>query len=62
MWDLLGDVGGFHDGLFLLCSFFVTAYASMSFQRDLLHGTMMEDPRDKKIQKFQRSASFRKML
>ena len=28
MWDLLGDVGGFQDGLFLLGSMFVTTYAN----------------------------------
>ena len=28
MWDLLGDVGGFHDGLFLLGFMFVTTYAN----------------------------------
>ena len=30
-WDLLGDVGGFHDGLFLLMSAIVTTYAGMAF-------------------------------
>ena len=31
VWDLLGDVGGFHDGLHLLASGFVAIYASLAF-------------------------------
>lgn len=37
MWDLLGDVGGFNDGLLLLCSIFMSAYSAFSFTLDVLN-------------------------
>ena len=43
MWDLLGDVGGFHDGLFLLGSMFVTTYSNFSFKKDYFDGTTKEN-------------------
>ena len=35
-WDLLGDVGGFNDGLILLCSFIVSPYVAYTFTSELL--------------------------
>ena len=37
MWDLLGDVGGFNDGLLLLCSIFMSSYSAFSFTLDVLN-------------------------
>lgn len=36
MWDLLGDVGGFNDGLLLICSLFMAPYAEFAFKTDYL--------------------------
>ena len=30
-WDLLGDVGGFNDGLYLVCSMLLSTYAGFAF-------------------------------
>lgn len=35
-WDLLGDVGGFNDGLILLFSIFMGTYSAFSYSLDLL--------------------------
>lgn len=31
IWDLLGDVGGFNDGLILVCQLLTSFYAAVSF-------------------------------
>ena len=36
VWDLLGDVGGFNDGLFLVCSIFMSSYSAFAYSVDLL--------------------------
>ena len=36
-WDLLGDVGGFSDGLFLVCQMLMTSYAALAFKIDYLN-------------------------
>lgn len=36
IWDLLADVGGFNDGLLLLCSIFMSSYSAFSFTLDVL--------------------------
>ena len=41
-WDLLGDVGGFHDGLVLVASLFMSFIAQLAFQRDYLDGKLSE--------------------
>ena len=33
-WDLLGDVGGFNDGLVLLCSLLMAPYSEFAFKSD----------------------------
>ena len=35
-WDLLADVGGFHDGIILLCSIFMGSISSVAFKTDYL--------------------------
>ena len=30
-WDLLGDVGGFHDGIFIVVSLFMSSYSAVAF-------------------------------
>lgn len=34
VWDLLGDVGGFNDGLLLVCQIFMTTYSAVVFKVD----------------------------
>lgn len=46
-WDLLGDVGGFNDGCFLLCSIFMGLYSQIVFQSDYLDGTLYENEKSK---------------
>ena len=36
VWDLLGDVGGFYDGLYLIGYFLMAAYSATSFNIDVL--------------------------
>ncbi len=36
VWDLLGDVGGFNDGLFLLCSMLIGPLSSLAFLKDYI--------------------------
>ena len=37
-WDLLGVVGGFHDGLFLVFSMFMHIYSKKCFEVEYLNG------------------------
>ena len=36
MWDLLSDVGGFNDGLFLVASIVMSSYSAFQYKKDLL--------------------------
>ena len=38
LWELLGDVGGFHDGLVLLINLFLAPYAAGMFKQSLVNG------------------------
>lgn len=35
-WQLLGDAGGFHDGLCLLIGFFVNPFSATGLQKDII--------------------------
>ena len=61
-WNLLGDVGGFHDGLILMSSLFMTAYASLAFQKDYLNGYITENSSDDKISTFEQCKSYKTMM
>ena len=43
IWDLLGDVGGFHDGLILVFSLFMSSYSALAFKIDYLKSTQVDD-------------------
>ena len=32
IWNLISDVGGFSDGIYLILSFFMTSYSAMAFE------------------------------
>ena len=42
VWDLLGDVGGFSDGLILVCSLYMSLYAAIAFKADYLNGQYID--------------------
>ncbi len=42
-WELLGDVGGFYDGLILCCSIFMSVYSAMAFKVDVLNNKVVDD-------------------
>ena len=39
-WMALADIGGFHDGLFLVLSLFMSPYAATLFENDLMRGNL----------------------
>ena len=49
-WDLLGDVGGFNDGLIFIFEALMGAYAALSFSIAYSNGKYIDD-RPKKSQK-----------
>ena len=36
VWDLLADVGGFHDGMYLVASIIFGSYSAFAFKRELI--------------------------
>ena len=36
VWDLLADVGGFHDGMHLVVSIIFGSYSALAFKRELI--------------------------
>lgn len=44
-WHLLGDVGGFHDGLILIAKLFMGLAARCAFQKDYLNGKLTDGER-----------------
>ena len=42
-WDLLGDIGGFYDGLIIVGMILFGAYSAFAFQNDLLSGVPYDD-------------------
>ena len=43
-WDLLGDVGGLHDGLTALTGLFMGFIAKEAFNYEYLNGKISENP------------------
>lgn len=46
LWDCLGDVGGFNDGLMLVCRFLLGFYSAISFQTSFLGHTFYDSNND----------------
>ena len=42
VWDLLGDVGGFHDGVILIFSLFMGPYSALAFKLDYFSSTAID--------------------
>ena len=36
VWDLLADVGGFHDGMYLVASIIFGSYSAFAFKREMI--------------------------
>ena len=58
-WDLLGDVGGFNDGLFLIGSLLMSMFSSFAYKKDYLDGTVIEGHQVRNLEK---SSSFKQTL
>ena len=43
IWDMLGDVGGFNDGLILVCQLLTSAYTAVSFKTQFLTSIYIDD-------------------
>ena len=61
-WDLLGDVGGFNDGLFLLGSILLKTYAGLAFKEDYLIGTEFESPKSRSVRSLENSEGYKSIL
>ena len=46
VWDLLGDVGGFNDGLILVCQLLTSAYTAASFRTKYLASSYFDSDND----------------
>ena len=44
---MLGDVGGFNDGLYLVFSIFMSSYSAVAFQVDLLKNSILGNESNK---------------
>ena len=51
VWDLLGDVGGFNDGLHLVGYFLVSTYAAFSYKQSILNNVNVDSEALKKSSK-----------
>ena len=61
IWDLLGDVGGFHDGLMIVFSLFMGSYSALAFKIDYLKSTQVDDgsssKRDKRAEMYRKNTT-----
>ena len=60
-WDLLGDVGGFHDGLILLAEIFLGFAAQLAFESDYLNGRLLDNS-GKNFKRVHNSPQFQSLL
>lgn len=58
-WNLLGDVGGFHDGLVLVASLFMGFISQMSFEKNYLHDKKLDKFDSEKSKDFQNTNKFK---
>ena len=42
VWDILGDVGGFNDGLYLVFEFIFSSWAAFSFKQSILKNVKVD--------------------
>ena len=58
-WNLLGDVGGFHDGLGLVATLFMGFVSQISFEQNYLLGKRFDEFDSEKGKDFQNSTKFK---
>jgi hypothetical protein len=46
IWNLISDVGGFSDGIILVCNIFMTAYSAMAFKTSFLNKSYYDSDKD----------------
>ena len=61
-WNLLGDVGGFNDGLFLLCQLFVLPISAMAFANDYTKSRFIDPSSNQGTREFQDSDQFKNIV
>ena len=55
IWNMISDVGGFSDGITLICNIFMTAYSAMAFKTSFLNRSYYDsdkDPREHKDENY----------
>lgn len=58
VWDLLGDVGGFHDGMFLVAAIIIGPYQALAAKLDFTSGKAADNADGKRGRSFQNSDRF----
>ena len=46
IWNLISDVGGFNDGIYLVLSLFMTAYSALAFKTNFLNRSYFDSEKD----------------
>ena len=46
IWNLISDVGGFSDGITIVCSIFMTTYSAMAFKTSFLNRSYYDSDKD----------------
>ena len=46
IWNLISDVGGFSDGVTLVCNIFMAAYSAMAFKTKFLNRSYYDSDKD----------------
>ena len=65
VWDLLGDVGGFNEGLLIVVSLLMAPYSAFAFKNDYMSASKVDkDSADtgKKSKAFKKSHQYRKTV
>ena len=52
VWDLLGDVGGLHDGLVILLSILIVPFSTFSFSNDFINDKFVDGSTSKRARAY----------
>ena len=58
-WELLGDVGGFHDGLFLVVAIVYAPFSAFAFTLDFVRGSAVDGGDNRKDRMLRQSERYR---
>ena len=59
IWDLLADVGGFNDGIILVCKVFMSGYSAIAFKTEFFNRSSYDTGKDPRKHKY---SSYRSVL